>query len=101
MFSIINLYHIQNDLILYISSTVLTYFILILVHIVILIMTAIIRKNTNNNNLKTQAFNENYGVIIDGLTLSGFVGKYWYLLVLTRWSVVSVILVALRDFSTF
>lgn len=101
MFSIINLYHIQNDLILYISSTVLTYFILILVHIVILIMTAIIRKNTNNNNLKTQAFNEKYGAIIDGLTLSGFVGKYWYLLVLTRWSVVSVILVALRDFSTF
>ena len=86
---------------IYISSTVITYFILILVHLVILIMIAIIRKNDNQNKLKKKMFNQNYGAIIDGLTLSGFVGKYWILSVLTRWSVVSVILVALRDFSTF
>jgi hypothetical protein len=57
MFSIINLYHIQNDLMIYISSTVLTYFILILVHLVILIMIAIIRKNDNQNKLKKKMFN--------------------------------------------
>jgi hypothetical protein len=64
-------------------------------------MIGIIRKNDNQNTLKKKKFNENYGPIIDGLSLSGFFGKYWVLLVLTRWSAVSVILVALRDHSTF
>ena len=41
------------------------------------------------------------GAITEGLTLSGFAGKYWYILVMIRWSIVSLILVALRDFSTF
>ena len=101
MFSIINLYHIQNDFFVYISSTILTYFILILVHLVILIMTVIIKKHNYHNKLNMKAFSENYGAIIDGLTLNGFAGKYWFILVLSRWSVVSVILVTLRDYSTF
>ncbi len=101
MFSIINLYHIQNDLFVYILSTILTYFILILIHIVILIMIGAIWKHDNHMTLNIKGFSENYGAIIDGLTLCGFAGKYWFILVLTRWSVVSVILVALRDHSTF
>jgi hypothetical protein len=48
-----------------------------------------------------KVFKEKYGSIIDGLSLSGFAGKYWFILVMTRWSVVSTILVALRDYSTF
>ena len=101
MFSIINLYHLQHDLILYVSSTILSFFILIMTHFVILIMTVDIRKSNKANRLKKKSFAENFGVMIEGLTLSGFAGKYWFLLVLTRWSVVSVILVGLRDFSTF
>jgi hypothetical protein len=83
------------------SSTILTYFMLILVHLVILIMTVIIRRNSNKKRIKMKVLKKNYGPIIDGLSLSGFAGKYWLILVLTRWSIVSAILVALRDFSTF
>jgi hypothetical protein len=38
MFSIINLYHLDNELNIYLSSTVLTFFQLIIVHLVIPIM---------------------------------------------------------------
>jgi hypothetical protein len=79
----------------------ITFFTLILTQLVILIMTVVIRKSDKTNNLDKKSFNETYGVMIEGLTLSGFAGKYWYLLVLTRWTVVSVILVVLRDFSAF
>ena len=38
--------------------------------------------------------------MLEGLSLNGITGKYWNILVLIRWSVVSIILVALRDYST-
>jgi hypothetical protein len=63
-------------------------------------MTAKIRNSDNTKTLNMKVFSEKYGVFIDGLALSGFAGKYWFILVLTRWSVVSIILVSLRDFST-
>lgn len=66
-----------------------------------MIMTIIIRRYHKAKRLKKKTFNELYGAITEGLTLSGFAGKYWYILVMVRWTVVSVILVALRDFSTF
>ena len=65
------------------------------------IMTVVIRIYHKAKILKKKTFNELYGAINEGLTLSGFAGKYWYILVLVRWTVVSVILIALRDFSTF
>lgn len=77
MFSIINLYHLQHDLILYISSIVITFFVLILAHFVILIMAIVIRQSDKAKKLKKKRFNETYGAMIEGLTLSGFAGKYW------------------------
>jgi hypothetical protein len=79
----------------------LTFFILLLTQLVTLIMTIVIRKNHRSKNLKKKRFSELYGAIVEGLTLSGFAGRYWFILVMIRWTVVSVILVTLRDFSTF
>ena len=83
MFSIINLYHIQNDFIVYILSTILTYLIIILTHLIILLMTAKIRNSDYTKTLNMKVFSEKYGAFIDGLALSGSAGKYWFILVLT------------------
>jgi|LauGreDrversion4_2_1035121.scaffolds.fasta_scaffold678976_1 hypothetical protein len=97
MFSIINLYHLDNILILYLSSTVLTFFQLIIAHLVIPIMTLVIYKHDINNTLEEEKFKNTYGTFLDGLSLKGITGKYWNIMVLIRWSVVSIILVSLRD----
>jgi hypothetical protein len=97
MFSIINLYHLDNNLILYLSSTVLTFFQIIIVHLVIPIMTLVIYKHDMNNTLEEEKFKNTYGTFLDGLSLKGITGKYWNIMVLIRWSVVSIILVSLRD----
>jgi hypothetical protein len=99
MFSIINLYHLNNNLIVYMSSTVLTFFLIIMVHLVIPIMTFVIYKHDVNNTLEEEKFKNTYGTFLDGLSLKGITGKYWNIMVLFRWSVVSIILVSLRDYS--
>ena len=97
MFSIINLYHLDNNLIVYLSSTVLTFFQIIIVHLVIPIMVILIYKHAMNNTLLEEKFKNTYGTFLEGLSLKGITGKYWNIMVLIRWSIVSVILVSLRD----
>jgi hypothetical protein len=97
MFSIINLYHLDNNLIVYLSSTVLTFFLIIIVHLVIPIMTIVIYKHDTNHTLEEEKFKNTYGTFLDGLSKKGITGKYWNIMVLIRWSIVSVILVSLRD----
>lgn len=95
-------YHLQDDLILYKMSSLITFFVLvIIVQMIIPVMSFIIRKNDKAEALDTLEFKETYGTITEGLTLSGPAGKYWIIYVLIRWTIVSIILVALRDYSTF
>ncbi len=102
MFCIINLYHLQDDLILYKMSTLITFFILIVVvQWMIPVMSFIIRKYDKQKALDSPEFKGAYGAITDGMTLSGFAGKYWMIHMLVRWTIVSIILVTLRDYSTF
>jgi hypothetical protein len=52
MLSIINLYHMDSKLILYLSSTILTYFLIIILHLLISIMMFVIYKHDINNTLE-------------------------------------------------
>jgi hypothetical protein len=52
MLSIINLYHMDSNLILYLSSTILTYFLIIILHLLISIMMFVIYKHDINNTLE-------------------------------------------------
>ncbi len=102
MYSIINLYHLKDDLILYKFSSLVTFFVLVvIVQWMIPIMSCIIHKYDKLKALDSLEFKGAYGAITDGLTVSGFVGKYWMIHMLIRWTIVSIILVALRDYSTF
>jgi hypothetical protein len=56
MFSIINLYHLDNNLIVYLSSTVITFFLIIIVHLVIPIMAIIIYMHAMDNSLLEENF---------------------------------------------
>lgn len=78
----------------------LTFFIITVVHLMIFVMIIIIRKKDKVHALKSKRFVNTFGAMTEGLSLKGFAGKYWNLIALIRWSVVSVILVALRDYST-
>lgn len=100
MFSIINLYHLDNELNIYLSSTVLTFIQVIMVHLIIPIMAVKIYSHDQSNTLESEKFKNTYGTMLDGLSLNGKIGKYWNILVLIRWSLVSIILVTLRDYST-
>ena len=84
-------------MIVYLSSTVLTFFLIIIVHLVIPIITLVIYKHDMNNRLEEERFKNTYGTFLDGLSQKGIIGKYWNIMVLIRWSIVSVILVSLRD----
>jgi len=70
-----------------------------MVHLVIPIMTFVIFNHDINNTLDEVKFKNTYGTFLDGLSLKGITGKYWNIMVLIRWSVVSIILVSLRDYS--
>ena len=63
-------------------------------------MTLVIFNHDQTNTLETVKFQNTYGTFLDGLSLNGVVGKYWNIMVLVRWSLVSVILVSLRNDST-
>jgi hypothetical protein len=52
MFSIINLYHLDNNMIVYLASSILTFFQIIVVHLVIPLMTMVIYKHDKNNTLE-------------------------------------------------
>ena len=52
MLSIINLYHMDSNLILYLSSTILTYCLIIILHLLISIMMFVIYKHDINNTLE-------------------------------------------------
>jgi hypothetical protein len=52
MLSIINLYRMDSNLILYLSSTILTYFLIIILHLLISIMMFVIYKHDINNTLE-------------------------------------------------
>jgi len=63
-------------------------------------MTVIIYNHNIKSTLATENFQKTYGTFLEGLSLKGVSGKYWNIFVLFRWSIVSIILVVLRDFSS-
>lgn len=56
MFSIINFYHLQNDLVIYVTSTLLTFFTFIILHLAIFVLIIIIKKKDEANALETKWF---------------------------------------------
>jgi hypothetical protein len=78
-----------------VTSTLLTVFSLTILHAAIFALIIIIKKKDEANALEKKWFKNTFGAITDGLTLKNFAGKYWNLISLIRWTVVSIILVVL------
>ena len=59
--------------------------------------------HSNSGNLQSIEFQQKYGdTLTSGLSLNGTIcGTYWNLILLARWSLTSLVLVALRDYCVF
>jgi hypothetical protein len=60
-------------------------------------MTNIIRINRANGTLNSDYFIEKYGCLTANLRTSCFIGAYWNIIVMIRWTLTTAILILLRD----
>ena len=72
--------------------------ILSIVPVVFIVMTVLISKHRAANTLETQYFKDNYGTMIQGLNLYSFIGVYWNIIIIIRWTITIAVLVSLRDY---
>jgi hypothetical protein len=57
----------------------------------------IIHKYSNLGKLETKVFKEKYGPMIEGQNHNSKIGRYWQPIILTRWLIVNIIMVILKD----
>ena len=55
----------------------------------------------NAPSLTSKEFLEKYGTLTEGQNLSGISGRYWTVIMLTRWNILALVLVVLRDYYYF
>ena len=78
---------------------VVTSFALIsVVPIAFIVMVVIMTKHRAAKSLESQYFKENYGTMIQSLNLYSFIGVYWNIIILIRWTITIAVLVSLRDY---
>ena len=53
---------------------------------------------SNSDKLESKAFKVSYGALTEGLNTNTRVGRYWTVLILSRWVLTLVIMVVLRDY---
>ena len=58
----------------------------------------IIRFHRAKGTIESDDFKERYGCLIEGLRTSCFIGAYWNVIVMIRWTLTTIILIYLRDF---
>ena len=58
---------------------------------------SVVYKYSKLNQLESEEFKNKYGTLTEGLNLRTTAGKYWNVITLMRWNVLSVVLVVLRD----
>ncbi len=56
MFSMINFYHLNNDLSLYLASNILAFFLIVMVHLAIPILAITINNYDSTNSLDSEKF---------------------------------------------
>jgi hypothetical protein len=92
----INAYNINFEILLYGCSSLLSIFLLVTVHSITVYLAYLIYHHSKEGTLEKEEFKKKYGTIIEDLTLTGFIGRYWNIMVMARWTLVSLILVCLR-----
>lgn len=65
----------------------------------ILIMASVIIKN--KDKLDGKEFKDKFGCITDGLRITNSVGRLWTVIMVSKWAVLGLILVFLRDYPQF
>ena len=58
----------------------------------------IIRFHRATGSIDSEYFKERYGCLTEGLRTSCFIGAYWNIIVMIRWTLTTIILIYLRDF---
>ena len=53
----------------------------------------------SSKKLSDKQFIKKYGAVTDGLHCDNLLSRHWNLLIFIRWSLVSLVLVSLRDFN--
>ena len=78
-------------------STILSFVFIFGSHVSVIVLAYVVRNHRANGTLESNIFKERYGTITEGISLNGFFGSYWNLLVLLRWTVTCYIMVYLRN----
>jgi hypothetical protein len=98
MLSIINFYRVKTDTIMQTFSIVLSS---ILMFICVLSLPIIYRITLKFTREEDEVYTKKFGVLNDGFHFSGWISRNWNFLILTRWLIVSIILVSLREYYCF
>ena len=67
----------------------------------LMVLSTIILKLKNANLLRDNVYEETFSILTQELSLKGATGTYWKVLILLRWTLVSSVLVFLRNNSDF
>lgn len=79
------------------ASSILSLIILVAALVSSIIITHIIIKYKAKKMLESAKFIKKFGCITEGLKVSCFVGAYWNILIIIRWTLTTVILLVLTE----
>lgn len=77
-------------------SAGMAYVLFLVWHVSIIAMSLLIRNSSTE--LLTAEFGSMYGTLMDKLNISSFLGRYWNVYLMIRWSYFSGVLVYLREY---
>ena len=102
MLSLVNFYSVRTKTVMQTFSIMLSVLMIVVCVIVLPIIFAIARAfPKKEENEKDTNYTRRFGVLNDGFHYDNWISRHWNLLTLSRWLVVSIILVCLREYYCF